>query len=143
VDNATGGFGHINLDDVNVPVAMDALYNLNGDVKLNGNRKSAVTVKISNSQGVVYTAKYGTVSDETYGVEDKVDDQGKAVSGYVHYFFHVPAGTYTITASDGSTTRSASVTTDSNDDVYQNMYQQQVVELSLSAANNGSGGLKR
>jgi sucrose-6-phosphate hydrolase SacC (GH32 family) len=131
VDNATGGFGHINLDDVNVPVAIEPLYHLNGDVELNGDGKSAVTVNISNSQGVVYSAKYNTVSADTYGVGDKVDDQGQAVSGYVHYFFNVPAGTYTITATAGKSTRSTTVTTDSNDDVYQNMYQQQVAELSL------------
>jgi len=114
--------------------ATSVAYHVYGDVLLNGAGKSGTIVSIAGGE-IDFTGNYGVTKDTVHG-KVYVGDSA-AGPDRVSYYFDVPYGTYTITASSAGQKATALVSTDST--VLQKLdygsyYIQGVAEISLSPA---------
>lgn len=91
-------------------VSASVYYHVYGDVLMNDISKSGTTVGISGNN-INYTVNYPSNTDTVYG-KVYVGDSSSG-SNRISYYFEVPGGTYTVTATNGSHSATATVTTNS------------------------------
>ncbi|MXN91746.1 T9SS type A sorting domain-containing protein [Flavobacterium sp. Sd200] len=106
VDNSTGGFGHINLDDIKIPVASSAPVSVTG-VTLN---KTSTTLTVSNTETLLATVAPANATNQNKTWTSS--NTAIATISSTGVITAVAAGTATITVTtqDGSKTASCVVT---------------------------------
>lgn len=91
-------------------------FHLFGELVLNGAEAAGTTVTLRSADGgteytAAYGEPYGTTSSGRMGVEEVRDAYGNRLDSRLRYYFDVPHGTYTITASSGTKTAARNVAT--------------------------------